>query len=66
MFKAPALALASFLLIATPAIAQRSAPITQGVTSSDLAQQVTQARQQSAQLKVEVNLFGIGAKFGHA
>ncbi len=55
MFKAPALALASFLLIATPAIAQRSAPITQGVTSSDLAQQVTQARQQSAQLKVEVN-----------
>lgn len=55
MLKAPVLALASFLMIASPAAAQRSAPITQGVTSSDLAQQVAQARQQAAQLNVEVN-----------
>jgi tol-pal system protein YbgF len=55
MFKAPALVLASFCLIASPAIAQRGAPISQGVTSSDLSQQVAQARQQSAQVQVEVN-----------
>tara|TARA_Y100001001_G_scaffold46808_1_gene42247 strand:- start:349 stop:1344 length:996 start_codon:yes stop_codon:yes gene_type:complete len=55
MFKAPALVLASLCLVASPAIAQRSAPITQGVTSSDLSQQVAQARQQSAQVQVEVN-----------
>ncbi|MEE2920826.1 MAG: tol-pal system protein YbgF [Pseudomonadota bacterium] len=55
MFKAPALVLAGFCLFASPAIAQRGAPITQGVTSSDLSQQVAQARQQSAQVQVEVN-----------
>ncbi|HCX09760.1 MAG TPA: hypothetical protein DHU81_05270, partial [Hyphomonas sp.] len=55
MFKAPALVLASFCLIVGPAAAQRAAPITQGVTSSDLSQQVAQARQQSAQVQVEVN-----------
>ena len=51
MFKAPALVLASFCLIVGPAAAQRAAPITQGVTSSDLSQQVAQARQQSAQVR---------------
>jgi len=55
MFKAPALVLAGFCLMASPAVAQRAAPITQGVTSSDLSQQVAQARQQSAQVQVEVN-----------
>ncbi|KCZ51088.1 tol-pal system protein YbgF [Hyphomonas pacifica] len=55
MFKAPALVLAGFCLLASPAMAQRSAPITQGVTSSDLANQVAQARQQSAEVRVEVN-----------
>ncbi|MDX1292137.1 MAG: tol-pal system protein YbgF [Hyphomonas sp.] len=55
MFKAPALVLAGFCLIASPAVAQRAAPITQGVTSSDLSQQVASARQQSAQLRVDVN-----------
>jgi len=56
MRKTPALALASFLLFAAPAIAQRSsAPITQGTTSTDLAQQITQAREQSADTKVQVN-----------
>lgn len=55
MFRAPALALASFLVFASPAIAQRSAPITQGVTSTDLASQVSAARQQTAEVKVQVN-----------
>jgi len=55
MFKAPALALACLMLAASPAVAQRNAPITQGVTSSDLASQVTTARQQNAELKVQVN-----------
>ena len=55
MFKAPALALACLMLAASPAIAQRSAPISQGVTSSDLAAQVTTVRQQNADLKVQVN-----------
>jgi len=55
MFKTPALALASFLLLATPALAQRSGvPITQGVTSTDLAQQIAQARQLSADTKVQL------------
>ena len=55
MFKTPALVLASFLLMAAPAFAQRAAPITQGTTSGDLAQQITQARQLSADTKVQVN-----------
>lgn len=55
MFKAPALALASLVVFASPAMAQRAAPITQGATSLDLADQVAQARQQSARLKVDVN-----------
>mgnify|MGYP003648197470 FL=1 len=55
MFKAPALALACLMLAASPAMAQRSAPISQGVTSSDLASQVTMVRQQNADLKVQVN-----------
>jgi hypothetical protein len=55
MFKTPALALASFLLLAAPAVAQRSAPITQGTTSLDLADQISQARQLSADTKVQVN-----------
>ena len=55
MFRAPVLALASFLVFASPALAQRSAPITQGVTSSDLAGQVSAARQQTAEVKVQVN-----------
>nr|WP_321360013.1 tol-pal system protein YbgF [uncultured Hyphomonas sp.] len=55
MFKTPALALASFLLLAAPAVAQRGAPITQGTTSLDLADQITQARQLSADTKVQVN-----------
>ena len=55
MIKAPALVLAGFCLLASPALAQRAAPITQGVTSYDLSQQVAQARQQSAQVQVEVN-----------
>ena len=55
MFKAPALALASFLLLAAPAVAQRGAPITQGTTSLDLADQISQARQLSADTKVQVN-----------
>ncbi|KCZ49664.1 MULTISPECIES: tol-pal system protein YbgF [unclassified Hyphomonas] len=55
MFKTPALALASFLLIAAPAVAQRGAPITQGTTSLDLADQIAQARQLSADTKVQVN-----------
>ncbi|MEZ5946145.1 MAG: tol-pal system protein YbgF [Hyphomonas sp.] len=55
MFKTPALVLASFLMLASPALAQRSAPITQGTTSSDLAQQVAQARQQNADLTVQIS-----------
>ena len=55
MFKTPALALASFLLLAAPAVAQRGAPITQGTTSLDLADQISQARQLSADTKVQVN-----------
>ena len=55
MFKTPALALASFLLLAAPAVAQRGAPITQGTTSLDLADQINQARQLSADTKVQVN-----------
>ena len=55
MFKMPALALAGFLMLASPALAQRAAPITQGTTSLDLAQQVTQVRQQNADLKVQLN-----------
>lgn len=55
MFKTPALVCASFLFLAAPALAQRSAPITQGVTSTDLAEQITQARQISADTKVQVN-----------
>jgi tol-pal system protein YbgF len=55
MFRAPAIALASLVLLTAPAIAQRGAPISQGVTSSDLASQVTQVRQQNADLKVQVN-----------
>lgn len=56
MFKTPALALASFLLLAAPAVAQRGgAPITQGVTSADLADQLSQARQLSADTKVQLN-----------
>ena len=56
MLKTPALMLASFLLLATPALAQRSGvPITQGTTSLDLADQISQARQMSAQTKLEVD-----------
>lgn len=55
MFKAPALALACLMLAASPAVAQRNAPISQGVTSSDLASQVATVRQQNAELKVQVN-----------
>ena len=55
MFKTPALAMASFLLLAAPAVAQRGAPITQGTTSLDLADQISQARQLSADTKVQVN-----------
>lgn len=55
MFKTPAMALASFLLLAAPAVAQRGAPITQGTTSLDLADQISQARQLSADTKVQVN-----------
>lgn len=55
MFKAPALALVCLMLAASPAAAQRSAPVSQGVTSSDLASQVAAARQQNAELKVQVN-----------
>jgi tol-pal system protein YbgF len=55
MFKAPALALVCLAFAASPAIAQRSAPISQGVTSSDLATQVATVRQQNADLKVQVN-----------
>ena len=55
MFKAPALVLAALCFMASPALAQYNAPISQGVTSTDLAQQVAQARQQSAGLRVEVN-----------
>ncbi|MEZ5998826.1 MAG: tol-pal system protein YbgF [Hyphomonas sp.] len=55
MFKTPALVLASFLMLASPALAQRSAPITQGTTSSDLAQQVAQTRQQNADMLVQMN-----------
>tara|TARA_R110002126_G_scaffold248309_1_gene391188 strand:+ start:840 stop:1877 length:1038 start_codon:yes stop_codon:yes gene_type:complete len=55
MFKAPAVALACLMLATPPALAQRSAPISQGVTSSDLASQVATARQQNAELKVQVN-----------
>ena len=55
MFKAPAVAFACLMLAASPAMAQRSAPITQGVTSSDLSSQVATVRQQNADLKVQVN-----------
>lgn len=56
MFKTPALALASFVLLAAPAMAQRSAaPITQGITSADLAEQIAQARELGADTKVQVN-----------
>ena len=55
MFKAPAVAFACLMLAASPAMAQRGAPITQGVTSSDLSTQVATVRQQNAELKVQVN-----------
>ncbi len=55
MSKTPALVLASILMLSGPAFAERAAPITQGVTNADLAQQVTQARQQGADLKVQLN-----------
>jgi tol-pal system protein YbgF len=56
MFKTPALVFASFMLLAAPAFAQRGgAPITQGTTSSDLAQQIVQARELSADTKLQVN-----------
>ena len=55
MFKAPAVAFACLMLAASPAMAQRGAPITQGVTSSDLSSQVATVRQQNAELKVQVN-----------
>ena len=56
MFKTLALVFASFLLLAAPALAQRGgAPIVQGTTSTDLAQQIAQARELSADTKVQVN-----------
>ena len=55
MFKTPALVLASFLFLTAPAMAQRGAPITQGTTSTDLAQQISQARELSADTRLEVN-----------
>lgn len=55
MLKAPALALVCLMLVGSPALAQRSAPISQGVTSTELASQAAAARQQNAELKVQVN-----------
>jgi tol-pal system protein YbgF len=54
MFKISIVAAASALLLAAPAIAQRGAPISKGSTSSDLAGQVQQARQQNAELRIQV------------
>lgn len=54
MLRASALVIAGVLAVTSPAMAQR-APVTRGVTSSDLAAQVDEARQQSAQLKVQMN-----------
>lgn len=56
MFKVTTLAVASLMLVATPAIAQRGAPVSQGVTSSDLAAQVAQARQQNARLQIDIGI----------
>lgn len=56
MFKTLFLASACLTMVAVPANAQRGAPINQGVTSSDLAAQVAQARQQNAQLQIEVGI----------
>ena len=55
MLKAIALACVGFAVVSAPGHAQQSAPISKGVTSSDLAAQVQQARQQSAALTVNVN-----------
>lgn len=54
MLRASALVIAGLLTVTSPAMAQR-APVTRGVTSSDLATQVDEARQQSAELKVQMN-----------
>lgn len=52
----PLLLAAGFaLLVASPAQAQRGAPITQGATSSDVAVQVQQLQQQNASLRVELS-----------
>lgn len=56
MFKVTILAVASLMLVATPAIAQRGAPVSQGVTSSDLAAQLAQSRQQNAGLQIEIGI----------
>ena len=54
MLKAIAFACLSLAFASAPALAQRNVPISQGVTSSDLAAQVEQSRQQTAAVTVNV------------
>lgn len=55
MYKVSVLVAAGLMMVATPAFAQSRAPISRGVTSSDLAEDVGAARRQTAELRVQVN-----------